>query len=724
MRAKSVNVLQKVALCVLSVLLLFVSSYVYRANATTLASYPFRTGENAFRYGKEWNIPTQQPIGTFGETCYLFDAQFVTVNKDGYFAIHLNCNATPGVTFFMETQTNSGAGVIYQTSGGTPTAPGAPVYFVNEAGEITELNIVYGGVSLPSANANGMLIVPVSSLTLVTPGITESNVNWARTWRIGILVDAYYNYGFSIKLGECGYYADDFRNCSMTKLSTLNNATDSEIKLLSTNKAGGTFTMIENVEEPTPSITSEFENGETISYQMRTEENAFAYGAKWSGVEKYDKTDVYGYETLYMQFASGQEMSKDGYVAFQMQKVGSVDGGFQMFIEGTNQSNEGVRFQTFGGEENSPSGYCYFADEDGVITVISIVNGKISFPSTLNDVPGTLILPIKYLVPVWGSAAAETFLWDEVKAVGAVVHAFDNYGFTYIFGEVGYYEESPKVSSDMLNIFPLRSDEYYINGFYYGKQQSGKIEMIEKENYEPSAPTNRYEPNPNINGYETFIKFDDLTSTSSYKFDENGTEGVLGLTKDTYGKNAMTLKATQRGGDGYTVPYIYGHLDLPETDGLVWAGGKGVMLWAQNLSNGDAGFNFEFDVRKNGEKNLDRRTRFNLAQGARYYTYDLRTGVENLCQARPTVLLPKDFYGWVFIPFSSFTIPNWSIFNGPNSLDLEKVYVFRIGISINQKLDLNKTIAFNNIGIYKDVISISTSFKDSVNGIENMYFSK
>ena len=45
----------------------------------------------------------------------------------------------------------------------------------------------------------------------------------------------------------------------------------------------------------------------------------------------------------------------------------------------------------------------------------------------------------------------------------------------------------------------------------------------------------------------------------------------------------------------------------------------------------------------------------------------------------------------------------------------------KCGAEITKKRTLKRN---DSIGIYKDVISISTSFKDSVNGIENMYFSK
>lgn len=710
MNIKNIGFSKRLILCVLSIIVAFSSFYIHRANAVTTVTYPFRTGEDAFANGSTWSGITPQEIETLEVAYYGLGAGVPMNYENGYIAIQLQPNSAFAMMYYFDVSTPTGP-IRFQTMGGTPEAPGSPAYFVSENGDVTNINVIYSHLQFPASLAGvaGMMVIPLS--TFISPSSTGTE-DWTKVLSVGLIVNSQYNHSFSLKMGEVGYYESD-TDTAMSKIITLDTQqANSQLAEVS----NGTLTFIAGAGQEAPELpTPEFNAGEIISYPLRTGENNFAFGALWSGVTKNPDESVEGYQTLFFDM-NPVDMSSKGYLAIQMEKVGEVDGGFTVFIQGKNTAGTDVRFQTMGGTPTIPSAYYYFVDESGVVTPIGVYYNAVVFPSTLSNKAGVLIVPVSTLEPSWDVAAAQTFKWEEVKMVGLLTHSYYNYGFTYKLGEVAYYQESPKTSYDYETIFPLASKEYYNNFIYAGT--TGSIKRIEEIKVIPEQTKDKYTPDPNIKGYQTYLNFNGVTDVSTFTFDENGTVGVLGTTTDTYGDTALTLKATEVGGDGYTVPYVVKDVSYN------WSDAKGVMIWAKNLHEGEAGFNFEFDVRKNGEVNPNKRSRFNLAQGVRYYAYDLRTGVESICQTAPTITLPKGFYGWVFVPFASFSKPSWSIFNGPNTLDFENIYVFQVGISINQKFDLNKTIAFNKIGVYKDVISISTSFKNSINGIENMYFSE
>jgi len=708
MRVKNISFSKRLLICLLSVIVAFSSFYVYRANATTSVAYPFRTGTDAFANGSTWAGIAPRNEVTYEFAYYGLGAGVPMDYQNGYIAIQLEPSAAFAMMYYFDVATSTNP-IRFQTVGGTPETPGAPAYFVSESGEVTTINVIYDHLQFPAnlAGVAGMMVIPLSSFTNPSSTGTE---DWSKVLSVGLIVNSQNNHSFSLKMGEVGYYESN-TDTEMSKIISLDSqSANSQLAHVS----NGTFTFIAGAGQEAPEVpTPEFNSGDVISYPMRKGENNFAHGALWSGVTKHADEGVNGYQTLFFDM-NPVDMSAKGYIAIQMEKVGAVDGGFTVFIQGKNTDGTDVRFQTMGGTPTIPSSYCYFVEENGAVTPIGVYYNAVVFPSTLSDKAGALIVPVSSLQVTWDAIAAQTFKWEEVKTVGLVTHSYYNYGFTYKLGEVVYYSQSPKTSYDYDTVFPLADKAYYNNFQYAGG--TGSISRIAEVEIEQEINKDKYTPNADIKGYQTFIDFDGVTDLSTFKFDENGTEGVLGTTTDTYGDTALTLKATTKGGDGYTVPYVVQDVQYN------WAEGKGVMLWTKNLYEGEVGFNFEFDVRNNGEQNLKKRSRFNLAQGVRYYTYDLRTGVESICQTRPTISIPRGFYGWVFIPFTSFSKPNWSIFNGPSTLDFENIYVYEIGISINQKLDLNKTVAFNKIGIYKDVISISTSFNQSINGIENMYF--
>ena len=128
---------------------------------------------------------------------------------------------------------------------------------------------------------------------------------------------------------------------------------------------------------------------------------------------------------------------------------------------------------------------------------------------------------------------------------------------------------------------------------------------------------------------------------------------MVEMVLDSYGDQAIRVKATgsNPSGDAYTA------IDIAATGGFSWAGYEGITFWARNDSDGEISFNIEVDNKMNESGISDR---FNIKQGFRYYLYDVNTDQTMIYMTKPTATLPKDFEGWVRIPFEAFFRADWS----------------------------------------------------------------
>lgn len=175
---------------------------------------------------------------------------------------------------------------------------------------------------------------------------------------------------------------------------------------------------------------------------------------------------------------------------------------------------------------------------------------------------------------------------------------------------------------------------------------------------------------------------------------------------------------------------IYGSINVfPKyytSDWNNWADGgenhdqaaKGVTCYLKNLSRKEIIMNLEFDeITKKNNQNVTER--WNVQLGAMILYYDINTGNEFIRMAKPAMVIPIGFEGYVRIAFNQYQVPAWCV-DGDLSLD---VTANMAGMYITADCSNNEGLSFviSDFGIYFNHTEISTLFEKSPNSIqENM----
>ncbi|MEG2085785.1 MAG: hypothetical protein RR054_02715 [Clostridia bacterium] len=166
------------------------------------------------------------------------------------------------------------------------------------------------------------------------------------------------------------------------------------------------------------------EAGTTIAYPFRAGENAFEYGAIWTGPT--EKT-ADSWQSLFISYDTATvDISDAKYIAVQIKVGGTGVAGMTFaFEQGSSRySIANVKNDTFP---------IYFADESGAVTEVGKVrHGAINLP--INSC-GTLLLPISSMSQQWGGA----FDMAAVKNFAMTTNSMFNFNYQYTVGEIGYY---------------------------------------------------------------------------------------------------------------------------------------------------------------------------------------------------------------------------------------------------------------------------------------------
>ncbi len=181
---------------------------------------------------------------------------------------------------------------------------------------------------------------------------------------------------------------------------------------------------------------------------------------------------------------------------------------------------------------------------------------------------------------------------------------------------------------------------------------------------------------------------------------------------------------------GATIPNnnIYGSINVfPKSyvpDWNNWADGgenkdlkaKGLTCYIRNNSRKEIIFNLEFDeITKKNDKNVTER--FNIQLGAMVFYYDINTGEEFIRMAKPAIVIPIGFEGYLRMDFSQYQVPAWCT-DGDLQLDLTGNMA---GIYITTDCSNNEGLSFviSDIGVYYNRTEISTLFEESPYSIRN-----
>ena len=535
---------------------------------------------------------------------------------------------------------------------------GLPVYFVDKDANVTELSVLYGAVNF-GANAEGMILLPLSSLSIVSWGDQSATLSNATSFFIE--TNGQYNWDFEFQVGDVGFYtADPMHRGEMVKL----------LDLTSGMKKGNFSASVFTLEFPASSSVTSI-NGMTADYPFHSGANGFNNSMAWVGTASGDAAD--NWQTFRAQIPT-TDLTGASYVAVQY-KVTAGAPGITFGVE-----NNGTRYSIVGssGEE-----ICVM-NENGEIARACYITYDAATIGAANY--GCLLISVSLLKYQFGDAE------KTLSAVNSLIFTTNskyNWAFEILIGEIGYYTGQP-CDEDFTY--------YRLSGLNFGT-----------EDYKYSATSD----NP-ANRSTTYVFVTEQTIYGDTKIEYTATGKIAGsiipwtggaagtqeMTTDSYGKQALLLTCTgpREGADAYTAFTIF--------DGkhIEWENYKGITLWARNDSDIEVSFNLEIDVLSS---HTSSRGRFNITQGNRFWLYDVNTGEQTIYMTRPCVTLPVGFEGWVRIPFTAFDQAEWSktdanygVFERQYFMT-EGSYVPYMGITVYSGNYTGASFAVNMIGGYQ-----------------------
>ena len=533
-----------------------------------------------------------------------------------------------------------------------------PLYFVDKSANVTELSTMYDAVNL-GAGADGMILIPISSLSIVGWGDQSATLSNATSFFVE--ANARYNWDFEFQIGDVGFYTGNALNrAEMTKLLDLTGG------MKKANSTGVNFTL----EFPESSTVTSI-NGMTADYPFHTGNDGFNNSMAWVGTAAGDASDNW---QTFKAVIPQTDLTDATYVAIQFKATAGTPG----ITYGVDSS--GTRYSIVGsdGEEICVMG------EDGLIKRACYITYDAATIGGANY--GCLLLPVKLLNYQFGDASKTL---ANATSIILTTNSKYNWAFELLIGEIGYYTGEP-----------CDEDFTYhrLSGLNFGT-----------EDYKYSATSDNASNRSTIYVYKTEqLVFGDTkieyTATGKVAGSivpwSGGAAGVQNMTVDSYGKEALLLTCTgpREGADAYTAFTIF--------DGkhIEWEDYKGITLWARNDSDIEVSFNLEIDVLS---PYTTARGRFNITQGNRFWLYDVNTGEQTIYMTRPCVTLPVGFEGWVRIPFTAFDQAEWSktdsnygVFERQYFMT-EGSYVPYMGITVYSGNYTGASFAVNMIGGYQ-----------------------
>lgn len=667
---KSRNILVKVMM----LLLVAVTTVSFiKVNAETV-TYPFRTGDAAFKNAPTWYGDTAQASEATWEFLQPnFNAVDLSDTTKNYMvAMQIKvATGNPGFTFgLMGNKERYGTYI-----------DGQKLYAVASDGTVTELSVLYGSINL-GAGFEGMLVAPVSSMSWV--GWAGAGKSLTNVSGVFIETNAQYNWNFSLVIGEIGVYEGDFRTDG--KFTKVMDLTKGELK--------GSYYNARSAANPLvfPSDTKDPHEDKVISYPFRTGELAYKNAVLWNGVNQSTNDN---WQTVKINFES-TDLTNASYIAVQYNAKSGTPG----LTYGLEHAS--ARYSLAGVSDNQT---IYMVNEEGVVKIGS----KTLYSASNISSSGMLLIPMTAMGWQFGKDADKDLA--QIDTLVFTTNSKYNWAYEIIFGEVGYYTGSlgtddftfhkliDLTKGDMFGQFTCLADNM---------SEAGRISInkIDQKVY----------------GDTTLEVFGTNKQGSDYGIWSGGSYGKVEMGKDSYGDDAIVMTSTGANpqGDAYTA------ITLADGISYNWSGKKGVTLWARNDSDTEVSFNIQLDclVDVDGDGVRDR-GRFNVRQGYQFWLYDINTGRDTIYMTRPEVTLPKGFEGWVRIPFDAFLQADWSL-TDPNHKVIPRNYfmsetsvVGYLAITIDSRVYCDKTFTVNKLGCYSTTPRLSTALvKDTTKSIK------
>lgn len=655
---------RNVAVKVIMLLFVMVTTLSFIKVKAETVTYPFRTGDDAFKNAPTWyGDSTAASSDTYQFLQPNFNAVDLSDTTKNYaVAMQIKvATGNPGFTFGL-----MGNGDRYGTF-----IDGKTLYTVSNTGTVTPINVLYASINL-GAGFEGMLVAPISEMAWVS--WASANKSLSKVSGVFIETNALYNYNFSLVIGEIGIYEGDFQNGgTFTKVMDLTNG---ELK--------GNYYNARSTDNPLvfASDTKDPLEDKVIDYPFRTGEFAYKNAMLWNGV---NQTTVNNWQTMKVNFEE-TDFSNASYVAVQYNAKAGAPGLTYGLEHG------GARYSIAGVADGKT---IYMVNEEGTVKI----GAKVQYAASTISQSGMLLIPMSAMGWQFGQDADKDL--TKISSFVMTTNSYYNWAYEVIVGEMGYYTGT------------LGEEDFTFHKLIdlTKGDKAGQFEVL-SDNPSLSGRISINKIDQKVYGDTTIDLFGTNKQGSDYAIWNGGSFGEVTMGKDTYGDDAIVMKSTgaNPNGDAYTA------ITLADGISYDWSGKKGVTLWARNDSDTELAFNLQLDclVDVDGDGKKDR-GRFNIRQGYQFWLYDLNKGTETIYMTRPEITLPVGFEGWVRIPFTAFKQADWSLVESThkvipaNYFMSEGSVVGYLAVTIFSGDYTNKTFAINKIGTYTTTPRLSTA---------------
>ena len=140
--------------------------------------------------------------------------------------------------------------------------------------------------------------------------------------------------------------------------------------------------------------------------------------------------------------------------------------------------------------------------------------------------------------------------------------------------------------------------------------------------------------------------------------------GTKSLRVDVIGPNPLT---------NATSGSIYHSLALTQRD---WSNSSGFRFWFKNPSNDSLWLTFNFKEAYNEY--------WSVTAGAPFIIEGVDSRLVQMESRYGNLVIPPDFSGWVTIPITSFSVPDWNTARGDKQLQLSSIESFALGVTIQK----------------------------------------
>jgi hypothetical protein len=428
-----------------------------RAEAIEPTAYPFRTGNAGFVNGVTWTGPASQTADYWQFFQASFDGGAQNLSSADYLAVQYRADVgAPGMTFGLLVN-----GDRFGTAGVADNT--VNVYFMNEAGVVSDLGkIMYGAMWVPEGS-QGALLLPLKQLNWQW---NNSASTLASVPFFYMTTNSLHNWNWAMSIGEIGYFIGNpaEAGASYTPLLDLSEAAKPS-----------SYYYDSNVMTSLTTITG---------YPLPVGDKAFNGGRAWSGPAAATGD---AWETLFVNFKAKVDLTSAQAIAVQYRAdVGAP--GLTWGVE-----NSFTRYSTMVDEKK-----VYFQDEGELDSyeVASVLYGAVNIAQ---GKVGMAILPIDSIVYQFGDAGntlsgVDNFLlttntmynFNFTVSIGAVGY-LDNDGIYHPI-EIDYFYNTPGTTMELIDVqdwqiadsteYPFRLGEFeaYKNGKIWVAPATGAVE--------------------------------------------------------------------------------------------------------------------------------------------------------------------------------------------------------------------------------------------------------